>query len=171
MYRQPLYGNTTIAAALPHVAIPGGALPLQPRFVTINSSNSDSSFDTVTERSNDHMSNRQRNLGINIRVTPQEKKKIARNAKKCRLTVSEYLRQLAINKEPKELPSEELMQSLMRLNSVTSAFEKNSESAADDESRRFYKSCAEYIRRIMTETLQLMTHSVPVPEEKSNGND
>jgi len=117
------------------------------------------------------MPNRQRNLGINIRVTPQEKKKIERNAKKCRLTVSEYLRQLAMNKEPKELPSEELMQSLKRLNSVISAFEKNSEATTADDSRRFYKSCADYIRRIMTETLQLMTHTGPVPEEKSNGND
>ena len=117
------------------------------------------------------MANRQRNLGINIRVTPQEKKKIERNAKKCRLTVSEYLRQLAMNKEPKELPSEEMMQSLIRLNNVISAFEKNSETATTDDSRRFYKSCADYIRRIMTETLQLMTHSVPVPEEKTNGNN
>ena len=117
------------------------------------------------------MPNRQRNLGINIRVTPHEKKKIERNAKKCKLTVSEYVRQLAMNKEPKELPSEEMMQSLMRLNDVISAFEKNSESATADENRRFYKSCAEYIRRIMTETLQLMTHSDPDPEEKTNGNN
>ena len=117
------------------------------------------------------MPNRQRNLGINIRVTPHEKKKIERNAKKCKLTVSEYVRQLAMNKEPKELPSEEMMQSLMRLNDVISAFEKNSEAATADESRRFYKRCAEYIRRIMTETLQLMTHPDPDPEEKSNGND
>lgn len=117
------------------------------------------------------MPNRQRNLGINIRVTPQEKKKIERNAKKCRLTVSEYLRQLAMNKEPRELPSEELMQSLMRLNGVISAFEKNTESASTDDSRRFYKSCADYIRKIMTETLHLITHSHPVQEEKNNGND
>lgn len=117
------------------------------------------------------MPNRQRNLGINIRVTPQEKKKIERNAKKCRLNVSEYLRQLAMNIEPKELPSEEMMQSLLRLNSVISALEKNSEAETIDENRRFYKSYADYIRSIMTETLKLMTHSYPVPEEKSNGND
>ena len=117
------------------------------------------------------MSNRQRNLGINIRVTPQEKKKIERNAKKCKLTVSEYLRQLAMTKEPKELPSDAMVESLMRLNSVISAFEKDSEAATTDESRRFYKSCAEYIRRIMTETLQLMTHSAPGSEGKSDGND
>lgn len=117
------------------------------------------------------MPNRQRNLGINIRVTPQEKKKINRNAKKCRLTVSEYLRQLAMNIEPKELPSEEMMQSLLRLNRVISAFEKNSEATTTDDSRKFYKSCADYLRRIMTETLQLMTHSKPDPEEKHYGND
>ena len=165
MYRQPLYGNTPIAAAPPPVAIPGGALSLQPRSVSIQNINSDVPSNTVTERSNNHMPNRQRNLGINIRVTPQEKKKIERNAKKCRLTVSEYLRQLAMTKEPKELPSAEMVESLIRLNDVITAFEKNSETATNDDSRRFYKSCAEYIRRIMTETLQLMTHSGPVPEE------
>jgi hypothetical protein len=117
------------------------------------------------------MPNRQRNLGINIRVTPQEKKKIERNAKKCRLTVSEYLRQLAMTKEPKELPSAEMVESLIRLNDVITAFEKNSEAAKTDDSRRFYKSCAEYIRMIMTETLQLMTYSKPGPEVNSNGND
>jgi hypothetical protein len=117
------------------------------------------------------MPNRQRYLGINIRVTPQEKKKIERNAKKCRLTVSEYLRQLAMTKEPKELPSAEMVESLIRLNDVITAFEKNAEAATADDSRRFYKSCAEYIRKIMTETLQLMTHSGPVPEEKNYGND
>jgi len=117
------------------------------------------------------MPSRKRNLGINIRVTPQEKKKIERNAKKCKLTVSEYLRQLAMNKEPKELPSEEMVRSLMRLGTVVSAFEKAAGNASTDNGRIFYRRYAEHIRRIMTETLQLMTHSKAVPEEKSNGND
>ena len=117
------------------------------------------------------MPNRQRNLGINIRVTPQEKKKIERNAKKCRLTISEYLRQLAMNKEPKELPSEELMQSLMRLNSVISAFEKAAENASTDNGRNYYRKQADHIRRIMTETLQIMTRSLSEQEVKSDGND
>ena len=47
------------------------------------------------------MANRQRNLGINIRVTPEEKEKIERNAKKSRLSVSEYLRQIAMKVVPK----------------------------------------------------------------------
>jgi integrase len=66
------------------------------------------------------MANRKRNFGINIRVTPEEKEKIERNARKCRLSVSEYLRQIAMKKQPKELPSEEMIQSLMRLRNVIS---------------------------------------------------
>lgn len=46
---------------------------------------------------------RQRSYGINIRVTQQEKKRIERHAKKCGLTVSEYLRQLANGHEPQKL--------------------------------------------------------------------
>ena len=46
---------------------------------------------------------RQRNYGINVRVTLQEKNKIERYAKKCGLTVSEYLRQLANGHEPQDL--------------------------------------------------------------------
>lgn len=117
------------------------------------------------------MTNRQRNLGINIRVTASEKKKIERNAGKCKLSVSEYLRQLAMKNEPKELPSEEIMQSLMRLRKIISAFEKTSLAAQDEKSREYFKSWADYIRQIMTETLQLMTHSEPKPEVRTDGND
>ncbi len=46
---------------------------------------------------------RQRIYGINVRVTAQEKTIIERRAKKCGLTVSEYLRQLAKGREPQEL--------------------------------------------------------------------
>jgi len=43
---------------------------------------------------------RNRTFGINIRVTEQEKKRIEKYAKKCKLSVSEYLRQLANGYEP-----------------------------------------------------------------------
>lgn len=46
---------------------------------------------------------RARTYGINIRVTAQEKIRIERYAKKCGLTVSEYLRQLASGHEPQDL--------------------------------------------------------------------
>ena len=61
------------------------------------------------------MTNRQRNLGINIRVTPEEKKKIERNARKCRLNVSEYLRQIAMKVVPRELPAKEIEESFLRI--------------------------------------------------------
>lgn len=54
------------------------------------------------------MSNRKRTNGINIRVTEQEKRRIERYAGRCKLTVSEYLRQLAGGYAPKELPNERL---------------------------------------------------------------
>lgn len=38
---------------------------------------------------------RKRTFGINIRATELEKKRIEKYAKKCKLSVSEYLRQLA----------------------------------------------------------------------------
>lgn len=52
------------------------------------------------------MPNRKRTTGINICVTPEEKKKYCRLAKRCRLSLSEYLRQLANGYTPKELPTE-----------------------------------------------------------------
>lgn len=117
------------------------------------------------------MTNRQRNLGINIRVTPQEKKKIERNANKCRLSVSEYLRQLAMKVEPKELPSEEILQSIMRLQAEISMFERYSMAATTENNVKFFRDIADRLRIILTETLQLMTHTAPESEAKKDGND
>ncbi|MDO5439828.1 MAG: hypothetical protein Q4F09_07395 [Erysipelotrichaceae bacterium] len=58
---------------------------------------------------------RKRNTGINIRVTEPEKKTIAENAKRCNLTVSEYLRKLAMEHEPKELPKKEIYEEMVSL--------------------------------------------------------
>ena len=41
---------------------------------------------------------------IHARVTPQEKKRIAGNAKKCGLSVSEYIRQRCLGFAPREVP-------------------------------------------------------------------
>ena len=51
---------------------------------------------------------RNRTVGINIRVSEPEKNRINRNAKKCKLSVSEYLRQLANGYAPKELPGDKM---------------------------------------------------------------
>ena len=43
---------------------------------------------------------RRRSVGINVRVTVTEKKKVTMLAKKCGLSLSEYLRQRALGYEP-----------------------------------------------------------------------
>ena len=58
---------------------------------------------------------RKRNTGINIRVTEPEKKTINENAGRCSLTVSEYLRKLALKHDPKELPKKEIYEEMVRL--------------------------------------------------------
>ena len=43
---------------------------------------------------------RKRSIGINVRVTVTEKKKVTMLARKCGLSLSEYLRQRALGYEP-----------------------------------------------------------------------
>ncbi len=59
---------------------------------------------------------RNRNVGINIRVSEKEKERIIKNADKCQLTVSEYLRKLANGHEPKELPNGKIFEEIANLN-------------------------------------------------------
>lgn len=42
---------------------------------------------------------RNKTLGINVRVTPDEKEKLCQNAKYCGLSLSEYLRKTGLGKE------------------------------------------------------------------------
>ena len=170
MYRQPLCGHTHTAAALPPVAIPGGALPLRPRSKRSVKS-SDDKTQNYRHSKEKYMTNRQRNLGINIRVTAAEKKKIERNAKKCRLTVSEYLRKLAMDIEQKELPSKEIEESFLRINDVINDIEIMKKRSADPAMRDFLTGVSAKLLRIMIETLQLMMHISSKPEVKSDGND
>ena len=116
------------------------------------------------------MANRQRNLGINIRVTPAEKKKIERNAKRCRLTVSEYLRKLAMDIEPKELPSKEIEESFLRINDVINEIEAMKIRSSEPAMRSFLTDVSAKLLRIMVETIQLMMHSPSKPEVKNDGN-
>lgn len=69
------------------------------------------------------MKNRIRNVGINIRVTEQEKKKIVRNAKRCKLSVSEYLRQLANGMEPRAAIDERIFDVCRKLQQLISALQ------------------------------------------------
>lgn len=85
--------------------------------------------------------------------------------------MSEYLRQIAMNVEPKELPSEEIIQSIMRLRNEVSLFERYAQSSTNENSIRFYREIADRLNRIQTETLQLLTHSGEKSEVKIDGND
>ena len=61
---------------------------------------------------------RKRSVGINIRVTVTEKKKVTMLAKKCGLSLSEYLRQRALGYEPGGHPPKEAFDVLDRLDEI-----------------------------------------------------
>ena len=62
---------------------------------------------------------RNRTVGINIRVTVTEKKKVTMLAKKCGLSLSEYLRQRALGYEPGGHPPKEVFNVLDKLDEIT----------------------------------------------------
>ena len=61
---------------------------------------------------------RNRTVGINIRVTVTEKKKVTMWARKCGLSLSEYLRQRALGYEPGEHPPKEVFNVLDKLDEI-----------------------------------------------------
>ena len=61
---------------------------------------------------------RNRTVGINIRVTVTEKKKVTMLAKKCCLSLSEYLRQRALGYEPGGHPPKEVFDVLDKLDDI-----------------------------------------------------
>ena len=61
---------------------------------------------------------RNRTVGINIRVTVTEKKKVTMLAKKCCLSLSEYLRQRALGYEPGGHPPMEVFNVLDKLDEI-----------------------------------------------------
>ena len=61
---------------------------------------------------------RNRTVGINIRVTVTEKKKVTMLAKKCCLSLSEYLRQRALGYEPGGHPPKEVCDVLDKLDDI-----------------------------------------------------
>ena len=51
---------------------------------------------------------RKRTFNINVRVTEGEKKRLMRTAKRCGISLSEYLRKVGLNKKLSEKPNEKL---------------------------------------------------------------
>ena len=61
---------------------------------------------------------RKRTVGINVRVTVTEKKKVTMLARKCGLSLSEYLRQRALDYEPGGHPPKEVFDVLDKLDEI-----------------------------------------------------
>ena len=61
---------------------------------------------------------RNRTVGINVRVTVTEKKKVTMLAKKCGLSLSESLRQRALGYEPGGHPAKEVFDILDKLDEI-----------------------------------------------------
>ena len=61
---------------------------------------------------------RNRTVGINIRVTATEKKKVTMLARRCGLSLSEYLRQRALGYEPSGHPPKEVFDVLDKVDEI-----------------------------------------------------
>ena len=61
---------------------------------------------------------RKRSVGINVRVSVTEKRKMMLMAKRCGLSLSEYLRQRALGYEPGGHPPTEVFDVLDRLDEI-----------------------------------------------------
>ena len=61
---------------------------------------------------------RKRSVGINVRVSVTEKKKVTMLARKCGLSLSEYLRQRALGYEPGGHPPKEAFNVLDKLDEI-----------------------------------------------------
>ena len=61
---------------------------------------------------------RKRSVGINVRVSVTEKRKMTLIAKRCGLSLSEYLRQRALGYEPGGHPPTEVFDVLDRLDEI-----------------------------------------------------
>ncbi|MCQ2404724.1 MAG: hypothetical protein MJ083_01870 [Clostridia bacterium] len=69
---------------------------------------------------------RTRTEEINVRLFKSEKNLIRRNAKKCGMNLSEYLRTLGTNAVVKEAPSEELMLAYQKVIALSDSIEWDS---------------------------------------------
>ena len=61
---------------------------------------------------------RKRSVGINVRVSVTEKRKMTLMAKRCGLSLSEYLRQRALGYEPSGHPPTEVFEVLDKLDEI-----------------------------------------------------
>ena len=85
---------------------------------------------------------RNRTVGINVRVTVTEKKKVTMLARKCGLSLSEYLRQRALGYEPGGQPPTEVFDVLDKLDEIAESCQPSATSAK-------ITACADEIRDLL----------------------
>ena len=110
------------------------------------------------------MSTRKRALGLNIRVTEQEKMRILRNARRCKLTSSEYLRQLAYGYAPKELPNDRLYDLCWQVELLS----EDRRYVADEKFKSYLVSFLQDTQKILhgqQELTETEIHTLSMPEE------
>ena len=97
---------------------------------------------------------RNRSIGINVRVSEKEKKKLQRNAKKSGLTLSAYLRKTGLGQKIYEIPDENFYKVYTGIVEL-----KNEFSVKYDE-----EEIEEKITKIQSDFLDIYNH-------KDNGDD
>ena len=81
---------------------------------------------------------RTRNVGLNVRVSPAEKQRIQTAAGRCRLTLSEYMRQRALRYTPRFHPPQEFFSYLTWMDNLTDQLARLDPPLADQ-----YRRCRE----------------------------
>ena len=66
---------------------------------------------------------RSKTLGINVRVTPEEKEKLLKNADYCSLSLSEYLRRLGLGKDVKAATDEKIYKTFRLIRQLKKDFD------------------------------------------------
>ncbi len=79
---------------------------------------------------------RKRSIGINVRVSVTEKRKMTLMAKRCGLSLSEYLRQRALGYDPSNQPPKELFDVLDKLDEIAEQFSAQTGAAINAQTDR-----------------------------------
>ena len=79
---------------------------------------------------------RKRSVGINVRVSVTEKRKMTLMAKRCGLSLSEYLRQRALGYEPGGHPPKEVFDVLDRLDEMAESCSMRDDAAINAQTDR-----------------------------------
>ena len=84
---------------------------------------------------------RKRSVGITVRVSVTEKRKMTLMAKRCGLSLSEYLRQRALGYEPGGHPPKEVFDVLDRLDEIAEGCSPTTSAEID--------TCADRMRNLL----------------------